>query len=109
MIPMTYSYLSRMLQNKRRERNQFPICSFILPQPEGMVRMVWLLRLRASDLDWGLHPCTPFSPGAVVHADAGIAQEIPQDQRCLARPVADGAVGDDAALGDHSAVLEEQP
>ena len=36
-------------------------------------------------------------------------QEIPQDQRCLARPDAYGAVGDDAALGDHSAVLEELP
>src|SRR5260370_22822041 len=34
---------------------------------------------------------------------------MPQDQRCLARPDAYGAVGDDAALGDHSVVLEELP
>src|SRR5260221_6942853 len=66
-------------------------------------------RVRASGPDWGLHPCTPFSPGAVVNAGVGIPQQIPQDQRCLARPDAYGAVGDDAALGDHSAVLEELP
>src|SRR5260370_27298262 len=66
-------------------------------------------RRYASDLEWGLRPGAPFSPGAVVNADVGIPQQIPQDQRCLARPVAYGAVGDDTALADHSAVLEELP
>src|SRR5260370_7336916 len=64
-------------------------------------------RRYASGLDWGLRPCAPFSPGAVVNADVGIPQEIPQDQRCLARPDTYGTVGDDAALGDHSAVLKK--
>src|SRR5258708_9349185 len=66
-------------------------------------------RVRASGPDWGLHPCTPFSPGAVVNAGVGIPQQISQDQRSLAPPDAYGAVGDDAALGDHAAVLEELP
>ena len=55
--------------------------------------------LFASDLDGSIRLCSPFSPGAAVHAYAWIFQQIPQDKRCLARPNASGAVGDDTALG----------
>jgi len=59
----------------------------------------------ASNLNGSLYFRAPFSPGATIHTHIRIAQQISQDHRGLARPCTDGAIGDDATLRDHAALL----
>ena len=49
---------------------------------------------------WGSRPVCPIQPRSRRTRERRDTQDILQDQRCLARPDAYGAVGDDAAPGD---------
>ena len=64
---------------------------------------------RASGFDWGLCLCAPLSPGAVIDADIGIAQQIPQNHCSLTGAGTYGAVGDDAAFRVDTMVMEQSP